>query len=235
MLCLVHRLVVQSRFLCNRIDRWTSNTAQLTDWGVSVMTVKQHCCSQLTTWQVFTAFVKLIDYYCVTNRWDYTRVLQHNIDMMHPTQRLFNMVLSDLSDCEAYLENVVIYFDPCQTPGKTRTIVSAALWKKRTLNLAKCEFSQAYLWNLLVQGGRLLGRQACPWQLGLSMLTVLKHFLERAEYCQEFCNNFALVAPFSDFVGPKVKFGWIDDASMLFHRSKISLAGLLSLKDVICH
>lgn len=31
------------------------------------------------------------------------------------------MVLSDLSDWEAYLENVVIYFDPCQTPGKAET------------------------------------------------------------------------------------------------------------------
>lgn len=42
--------------------------------------------------------------------------------------------------------------------------------KKTKVNLAKYEFRQAYLWNLLVQGGGLTG---------LSMtIKALKHFLE---------------------------------------------------------
>lgn len=73
--------------------------------------------------------------------------------------------------------------------------------------------------------------------LTVLILTVLKHFREMAEYHREFCNNFALAAPLSDFVGPKVKFGGTDDVSMLFSRPKICLAGLVSLKrpDIICH
>lgn len=79
---------------------------------------------------------------------------QHLYDASNTFQMLFNMVLSDLFDFEAYLENIVIYFDPSDTRKSSNKCLSG-LVKKHTLNLAKCEFSQAYVWNLVVQGGGL--------------------------------------------------------------------------------
>lgn len=157
-------------------------------------TVKQPCCSQLR--QVFTAFVKLIIFmssaaisWC--SQLHETLTAQHLYDASNTFQRLFNIVLSDLS-----LENVVIYFDPSDTWKSLNKCLSGLVKKKKKV----CS-----IWPNVRN--------------------------------REFCYNFALATPLSDFVGPKIKFGWTDDASLLFNRSRICLAGLLTLKrpDVICH
>ena len=71
-------------------------------------------------------------------------------------QRLVNIVLSGLSGCEAYLDDLVIYSDSWQSHvQQIREVLERLCKANLMLNLAKCELSQVngtYLGKVVGRG-----------------------------------------------------------------------------------
>ncbi|XP_041639560.1 uncharacterized protein LOC121507343 [Cheilinus undulatus] len=109
-------------------------------------------------------------------------------------QRLVNAVLRGLPDCEAYLDDIVVYSSSWEDHVEQ---LGAALARLRdanlTLNMVKCEF-----------GGQVSRRQ-------------LRRFLGMAGYYRSFCKNFsAIAAPLTNLLSPKRRFHWSDDCQRAF-------------------
>ncbi len=70
-------------------------------------------------------------------------------------QRLMRLVLQDVPDCEAYLDDIVIYSSTWEEHMNSLKTVFARLAKVLlTLNLAKCEFAKATVTYLAKQVGQ---------------------------------------------------------------------------------
>lgn len=111
-------------------------------------------------------------------------------------QRFVNTVLSGLSGCEAYLDDIVVYSSSWDNHIQQLQAVFERLHDANlTLNLGKCEFGQATLTSL----GKIVGRgQVKPVHSKVKAILSLpasvsrrelRGFLGMAGYYRSFCKN----------------------------------------------
>ncbi|KAL3992385.1 DnaJ-like proiein [Sarotherodon galilaeus] len=146
-------------------------------------------------------------------------------------QRLVNKVLRGLSNCSAYLDDLVIYTETWQDHLETlRQVFHRLAQATLTLNLAKCEFAKATVTYL----GREVGRgQVRPIDAKVAVITEfptpttrreLRRFLGMVGYYRNFCKNFSsVVKPLTDLLSPKVEFIWSSECQDAFESAKALL------------
>ena len=146
-------------------------------------------------------------------------------------QRLVNTVLSGLSGCEAYLDDIVVYSATWDEHVQQLQAVFGRLSEANlTLNLAKCEFGQATVTYL----GKVVGRgQVKPVHSKVEAILSfpppvtrrgLMRFLGMAGYYRSFCKNFsAVAAPLTDLLSPKVRYKWSPSCQHSFDSVKALL------------
>ncbi|KAL6490059.1 hypothetical protein MHYP_G00004040 [Metynnis hypsauchen] len=146
-------------------------------------------------------------------------------------QRLVNIVLSDVPNCSAYLDDLVVYTSDWPTHMKILSTVFERLEKASlTLNLAKCEFAQATVTYL---GKRVGQGQVRPVDAQISAILhfpvpstrrELRRFLGMAGYYRCFCKNFStVVTPLTSLLSPSKSFDWNSDCQHAFDNVKALL------------
>lgn len=157
-------------------------------------------------------------------------------------QRLVNTVLSGLPNCNAYLDDLIVYTSTWEEHIKILKAVFTRLADASlTVNLAKCDFGKATVTYL----GRQVGRgQVCPLEAKIKAIVqfpvpstrkALRRFLGMASYYRNFCRNFSTVAhPLTTLLSPKVDFVWTPECQHAFEsiKSLLSHAPVLSSPDM---
>ena len=152
-------------------------------------------------------------------------------------QRLINKVLGDVSNCRAYLDDIVVYSDDWASHMTTlREVFKRLSIASLTLNLAKCEFGKGTVLYLGQQVGR---GQVCPADVKIMAITAfpvpttrreLRRFLGMSGYYRRFCKNFSSVAaPLTALTSPSKPFVWSDECQQSFE----SLKGILCCTPVL--
>lgn len=148
-------------------------------------------------------------------------------------QRLIQTVLSEVQNCEVYLDDVVVYSMSWDDHLRTLDLVLKRLADASlTLNLSKCEFAKAVVTYL----GKLVGRgQVKPVNAKIEAIAEfpsptnkreLRRFLGMAGYYRGFCKNFAtVVASLTDLLSTERKFLWSKECESAF----------CSAKDLLCN
>ncbi len=150
-------------------------------------------------------------------------------------QRLMQTVLSEIQNCEVYLDDVVVYsmsWDDhlCTLNAVLKRLAEAAL----TLNLSKCEFAKA----VVTYFGKLVGQgQVKPVSAKVEAIAeftsptnkselLIKVFLGMTGYYRGFCKNFAtVVTPLTDLLSTERK----------FVRDEMCEFAFCSAKDLLCN
>ncbi|KAL0153620.1 hypothetical protein M9458_051100, partial [Cirrhinus mrigala] len=148
-------------------------------------------------------------------------------------QRLMHKVLLGVTNCEAYLDDVVIYSDSWESHLSSLNQVFNRLSDAfLTLNLMKCEFAKAmvtYLGKRVGQGSVRPVEEKVAAILNFPSPTnkrELRRFLGMTGYYRSFCKNFAsVVAPLTDLLSTSKKFVWSQDCNYAFKAAK----------DLLCH
>ena len=169
-------------------------------------------------WQVpLTPRAQLISAFVTPNSFLQYTVMPFGVRNAPATfQRLVNIVLSGLSGCEAYLDDIVVYSDSWEDHmAQLRAVFCRLREANLTLNLAKCEFGPATVTYL---GKVVGGGQVRPVHSKVEAILSfpppvtrrgLMWFLGMAGYYRRFCNNFsAVAAPLTDLLSPKVRYVW---------------------------
>lgn len=147
-------------------------------------------------------------------------------------QRLVNHVLSGMTGCEAYLDDVVLYSSTwSEHLDQIRELFVRLAKANLTINLAKCEFGKATVTYL----GKVVGR-GCVKPIHAKVNAIcgfpkpitrreLRRFLGMVGYYRGFCHNFAsVVAPLTDLLSPKRPFQWSEKCQCSFENAKSLLA-----------
>lgn len=146
-------------------------------------------------------------------------------------QRLVNIVLSGVRNCNAYLDDLVIYsFDWSEHLTVLRTVFERLADASLTINLAKCEFGKATITYL----GKEVGQgQVRPVSAKISAIAdfpipttrrELRRFLGMAGYYRSFCRNFSTVVhPLTSLLSPANAFIWTDACQQAFEGAKLLL------------
>lgn len=147
-------------------------------------------------------------------------------------QRLVNRVLSGLSGCEAYLDDVVLFSSSwSEHLDQIKELFVRLAEANLTVNLAKCEFGKATVTYL----GKVVGRghvkpiDAKVYAISSfptpSTRRELRRFLGMVGYYRGFCKNFAsVVTPLTDLLSPKKSFQWSEKCQSSFNNAKALLA-----------
>lgn len=157
-------------------------------------------------------------------------------------QRLINTVIAGVSNCNAYLDDLIIYTDSWDEHLRVLTQVFGRLAQANlTLNLSKCEFGKATVTYL----GRQVGQgQVRPIEAKVAAITAcsvpttrkaLRSFLGMAGYYRSFCRNFStVVQPLTQLLSPKVDFVWTPECQAAFDSAKALLchAPVLAAPDL---
>ncbi len=147
-------------------------------------------------------------------------------------QRLVNRVLSRLTGCEAYLDDIVFYsFSWYEHLAQVKEHFERLARANLTVNLAKFEFGKAAVTYL----GKVVGG-GCVKPINANVEAVcsfptpttrrkLRSFLGMVGYYRGFCHNFAnVVAPLTDLLSPKRPFEWSQQCQCAFDNAKSLLA-----------
>ncbi|KAL2076889.1 hypothetical protein ACEWY4_027519 [Coilia grayii] len=146
-------------------------------------------------------------------------------------QRLLNNVLDGVSNCEAYLDDLIVYSATWRAHVEHLTTVFDRLSRANlTVNLAKCVFGQASVVYL----GKIVGcGQVRPVQSKVEAILhfpaptsrrELRRFLGMVGYYRSFCKNFSTVAaPLTDLLSTKRVFKWDDACQAAFDSVKALL------------
>ena len=156
-------------------------------------------------------------------------------------QRLINDVTAGLDNCEAYVDDVILYSDTWEEHIKLiRTFFERLTEAMLTINLAKSEFGCAqviYLGHIVGQG------QVKPVNAKILAITdfptpnckrQLMRFLGMAGYYRKFCPNFSAISePLTQLLKKNAKFEWSDQCQRAFDKLKAILtsAPVLSAPD----
>ncbi len=146
-------------------------------------------------------------------------------------QRLMSIVLSNVSNCEAYLDDVVCYADTWRDHLQTIDEVFRRLSDANlTLNLAKCEFGCATVTYL---GKEVGSGQVRPLNSKIQAILdfpvpktrrELLRFLGMTGYYRCFCKNFSIVAsPLTGLLCKAVCFKWTPECQSAFEALKTLL------------
>lgn len=131
-------------------------------------------------------------------------------------QRLVNLVLAGVPNCNAYLDDLVIYSSEwSEHIYLLKTVFESLIKASLTLNLAKCEFGQATVTYLSKEVGH---GQVQPIEAKVMAIAQfpapttrceLHRFLGMAGYHLSFCKNFSTVAyPLTSLLRPSQPFVW---------------------------
>ncbi|XP_053294792.1 uncharacterized protein LOC128455141 [Pleuronectes platessa] len=131
-------------------------------------------------------------------------------------QRLMNRVVSGLTGCAVYLDDVVVYSDTWEEHvQRIGALFDRLVWANLTVNLAKCEFARAtvtYLGKVVGQGqvrpveAKVMAVQKFPPP---TTKKELMRFLGLVGYYRSFCKNFSsVVAPLTDLLKAKAEYIW---------------------------
>uniref|UniRef100_A0A1A8MG90 ribonuclease H n=1 Tax=Nothobranchius pienaari TaxID=704102 RepID=A0A1A8MG90_9TELE len=153
-------------------------------------------------------------------------------------QRLINKVTAGLTNCSAYLDDIVIHTSSWKEHIATLTELFKRLAAARlTVNLAKCEFVKATVSYLGKQVGHGCVRMLKDKVRSISDFPVpktrreLRRFLGVVGYYRCFCQNFATVVhPLTNLLSPKVPFRWSEAAQSAFASCKLLLTSAPVLK-----
>lgn len=143
-------------------------------------------------------------------------------------QRLVSKVLEGVSNCRAYLDDIVVYSDDRLGHMTTLREVFTRLSKASlTLNLTQCEFGKGTVLYLGQQVGR---GQVRPVDAKISAITAfpppitrreLRRFLGMTGYYRRFCKNFSSVAaPLTALTSPSKPFSWSSECQQSFESLK---------------
>ncbi len=155
-------------------------------------------------------------------------------------QRLMCKVLSNVKNCEAYLDDVVCYSENWESHLKTLEEVFTRFKEANlTLNLAKCEFCHATVKYLGKEVGQGTVR---PVEAKVSAIVnfpvpqtkrELRRFLGMAGYYRSFCRNFSdVVKPLTDNLRKAVPFAWSPQCQVAFDSLKnLCSAPILATPD----
>ncbi|KAK7926200.1 hypothetical protein WMY93_008510 [Mugilogobius chulae] len=156
-------------------------------------------------------------------------------------QRLMHVVLSDVSNCNVYLDDIVVYSDTWASHVNTlKEVFKRLSGANLTLNLAKCEFGRATVTYL----GKVVGHghvrpvtakvEAVLSYPAPRTRRELRRFLGLAGYYRCFCKNFSVVvAPLTALCSSSVPYIWTADCECAFQAAKSLLcsAPVLSAPD----
>ncbi len=143
-------------------------------------------------------------------------------------QRLMNIVLGDVPQCNVYLDDVVVYSNDWESHLASLEIVFERLANATlTLNLAKCDFARATVTYL----GKQVGQgQVRPVEAKVAAVLAypvpttrreLRRFLGMTGYYRCFCKNFSVVvAPLTKLCSPTVPFVWTNECDYAFAAAK---------------
>ena len=143
-------------------------------------------------------------------------------------QRLINRVISGLTGCEAYIDDLVLHSDSWNSLMQVHMALFDRLRAARlTVNLAKSEFCQATVQYL----GYVVGQvQIKPVTAKIDAILrypaprdkkSLMRFLGTIGYYRRFCVNLSsLINPLTNLLGKNVKFIWSKECSEAFERVK---------------
>lgn len=146
-------------------------------------------------------------------------------------QRLVNIVLADVPDCTAYLDDLVVHSTTWLDHLSTLRAVFARLANASlTLNLAKCEFGKATVTYLGKEVGRGQVRTVAAKVDAITRFPApatrreLRRFLGMTGYYRTFCRNFStVVAPLTRLLSPSVSFEWTAECQSAFDSVKALL------------
>ncbi len=147
-------------------------------------------------------------------------------------QRLMNKVLAGLENCEAYIDDVIVYSDTWNDHVRhLRALFERLVQANLVINLKKCQFAKATVTCLghIVGKGQVLPRQAkvqaiveFPVPTGKRELM---RFLGMSGFYRKFCANYStLVAPLTSLLKKGAKFDWSDKCQSAFDKLKAVLA-----------
>ena len=146
-------------------------------------------------------------------------------------QRMINSVISGLSNCEAYIDDVILHSD---TWDNHLQAISAFFDRlsdaKLTVNLTKSEFGCAHVIYL----GHVVGQgHVKPFNAKVSAISnfpipeckrQLMRFLGVAGYYRKFCPNFSTISePLTCLLKKNVPFVWTDSCQTAFEKLKAIL------------
>ncbi|KAL3866009.1 hypothetical protein ACJMK2_043350 [Sinanodonta woodiana] len=146
-------------------------------------------------------------------------------------QRLMNMITSGLENCDAYIDDVIIYNDTWMEHLATiRKFFDRLTDACLTVNLSKSEFCRASVTFL----GHIVGHgQVRPIDAKVEAISnfpvpenrkQLMRFLGMAGYYRKFCSNFSIVAePLTNLLTKKSKFCWTQKCQEGFDKLKAIL------------
>ncbi len=146
-------------------------------------------------------------------------------------QRLMCKVLSNVKNCEAYLDDVVCYSDMWESHLKTLEEVFSRFQEANlTLNLTKCDFCHAKVTYL---GKEVSHRTVQPVKSKVYAINAfpspksereLRRFLGMAGYYRNFCKNFSdVVKPLTGSLRKDVSFVWSSNCQNAFDSLKMLL------------
>ena len=147
-------------------------------------------------------------------------------------QRLVSIVLADVPNCTAYLDDLVVHSETWSEHLQSlRTVFERLARASLTLNLAKCEFARAtvtYLGKQVGQGKvRMLADKVAAIVSYPPPTTrrELRRFLGMGGYYRGFCRNFSsVVAPLTSLLSPSVAFRWSPECQSAFAAVKALLS-----------
>ncbi len=148
-------------------------------------------------------------------------------------QRLMQRVLAGVTNCEVYIDDVVVYSSTWEEHVKTlESVFSKLAAASLTLNAAKCEFGKAVVTYLGKQVGQGCVRPVVAKVEAILQFPTpshkreLRRFLGMAGYYRGFCRNFsAVVSPLTDLLSSNRKFIWDRECSLAFN----------AVKDLLCN
>lgn len=143
-------------------------------------------------------------------------------------QRLMQLVLGDVPNCNVYLDDVVVYSNSWEDHLASLSVVFHRLADASlTLNLAKCEFGKASVTYLGKQVGHGQVRPVDAKVEAVLSYPVptsrreLRRFLGMVGYYRCFCRNFSVVvAPLTKLCSPVVPFVWTEECDHAFSAAK---------------
>ena len=152
-------------------------------------------------------------------------------------QRLMNQVTTEVSGCEAYIDDVIIYSDNWSNHVEQINVFFGKLKEVNlTINLAKCEFgcSQVSFLGHIVGQGEV--KPIAAKIEAISQFPVPKNkkelmrFLGMAGYYRRFCKSFStIVEPLTNLLHKHQEFGWSVESGTAFQQVK----GMLSHHPIL--
>lgn len=156
-------------------------------------------------------------------------------------QRLVNIVLADVPNCRAYLDDVIVYSQSWTDHiSLLETVFKRLERASLTLNLAKCDIGKATVTYLGKRVGQGQVRPVTAKIAAISEFPVprtrreLRRFLGMAGYYLCFCRNFSSVAvPLTALLSPSKAFEWSFECQVAFDSIKTLLCSepVLSAPD----